>query len=246
MTDERLERRIALLRDIPLFAELPGTDLALLANDFHLREYGSNELIFRQGDETAEVYVVLRGKVRIYRTSPAGDETTIAIFAGGDVIGEMAALDGQSRSATGKAMNRTALLVMTQDRFVNHVQTMPRMGYALARLLSLKLRWTAGYAESIAQYDAAGRLLHMILANNERYGQEIDPDKRYVLDLGLTQSDLASMVGARREWVNRLLRDWKKRGLLEFDRGAITILDLPRVIAERDSRIEANLGDVEW
>ncbi len=214
--------------------------------DFRLREYVRDELIFRQGDETTEVYVVLRGKVRIFRTSPSGDETTIAIFSGNDLIGEMAALDNQSRSATAKAMNPVALLVMTQDRFVAHVQSLPRLGFSLAQLLSLKLRWTAGYAESIAQYDAAGRLLHMILANNERYGEEIESGKRYVLDLGLTQSDLASMVGARREWVNRLLRDWTKRGLLEFDRGAITIVDLSRVIAERDSRIEANLGDVEW
>jgi hypothetical protein len=54
------------------------------------------------------------------------------------------------------------------------------------------------------------------------------------------------MVGARREWVNRILNDWRKRGLLEFDRGVITILDLERVKAERDSRTEANLGGSDW
>jgi CRP/FNR family transcriptional regulator, cyclic AMP receptor protein len=54
------------------------------------------------------------------------------------------------------------------------------------------------------------------------------------------------MVGARREWVNRLLNDWRRRGLLEFENGVITILDLPRVEAERDSRIEANQGKAEW
>ena len=52
------------------------------------------------------------------------------------------------------------------------------------------------------------------------------------------------MVGARREWVNRILSEWRRRGLLEFDNGLITILDLPRVRAERDSRIEANSS--EW
>lgn len=246
MTEDRLARRIETLREVPLFAQLSQEDLAAMVEDLRLREYSRDELIFRQGDETTEIYVVLQGRVRIFKMSPGGEETTIAIFGSHDVIGEMAALDNQPRSATGKAMTSAALLAMTQERFVHHAQTVPGLGLALARLLSLKLRWTAAYAESIAQYDAAGRLLHLILVHNERYGRMIEPGKQYVLDLGLTQSDFASMVGARREWVNRLLRDWKKRGLLEFDRGAITILDLPRVIAERDSRIEANLGGVEW
>ena len=72
----------------------------------------------------------------------------------------------------------------------------------------------------------------------------LEPGKRYQVNIGLNQSDLASMVGARREWINRILSEWRRRGLLEFDNGVITILDLPRVRAERDSRIEANHG--EW
>ncbi len=109
-----------------------------------------------------------------------------------------------------------------------------------------KLDWTASYAESIAQFDAAGRLLHILLYYAERYGQKLE-GKGYKIDLSLNQTDLASMVGARREWINRLLADWRKRGLLEYDRGVIHILDLERVIAERDSRIEANTkDDVDW
>ena len=115
-----------------------------------------------------------------------------------------------------------------------------------ARLLAAKLRWTASYAESVAQFDAAGRLLHFILLSTDRYGEEIEQDRKYILDLGLNQSDLASIVGARREWVNRLLGEWRRRGLLEFQRGVITILDLERVRDERDSRIEANLDSATW
>ena len=62
----------------------------------------------------------------------------------------------------------------------------------------------------------------------------------YELDLGLSQADLATLVGARREWVNRILQDWRKRGLIEYDSGKIIILDLPRVQAELDSRTEAS------
>ena len=87
---------------------------------------------------------------------------------------------------------------------------------------------------------------HIILLYNEQMGEEEIPNKRYVLDLSLNQTDLASLIGARREWVNRLLRDWKKRGLIEYSGSKIIILDLPRVQAELDSRTEASQLDDEW
>jgi CRP-like cAMP-binding protein len=85
-----------------------------------------------------------------------------------------------------------------------------------------------------------------VLLNHDRYGEVSADGRTSIVNIGLNQSDLASMIGARREWVNRILSDWRKRGLLEFDNGVITILDLPRVIAERDSRLEANQMSDEW
>ena len=182
--------------------------------------------------------MVFSGKVRIFRISPAGGETSINIFSTYDLIGEFAALDDQPRSATAKALIPTTLLAMTQEQLAFHLRAAPDLALSLARLLVEKLRWTAAYAETIAQYDAAGRLLHILLLYKEQFGEEIEPGKRYELDLALNQTDLASLVGARREWINRLLRDWHKRGLIEYDAGKIIILDLPRVEAERNSRME--------
>jgi CRP-like cAMP-binding protein len=246
MQDRNTARRLELLKGIPLFSTLRESQLLQLVDDFRLREFEKDELIFRQGDDSREVYIVLKGLVRIYKISPGGGETSIDLFSRDDLIGELAALDYQPRSATAKAVGPASLLSMSQENFLRHLQAMPELALALARLLSQKLRWAASFAESVAQFDAAGRLLHFILLYNTRYGRELEPGKRYELDLALSQSDLASMVGARREWVNRILVDWRRRGLLEFERGVITILDLPRVVAERDSRTEANLSSGEW
>ncbi len=228
MQNPIVARRLDLLKDIPLFKELHEQQLLQLMDDLRLKEYNKDDLIFRQGDESREVYIVMNGMVRIFRISPAGSETSIDIFSAHDVIGEMAAIDYRPRSATGKAISPVSLLAMSQERFLYHLRTMPGLALGLANVLSLKLRWTAAFAESIAQFDAAGRLLHIFLLYNERYGKEIENGEKYELDLALTQSDLASMVGARREWVNRILGDRRKRGLIDFDRGIITILDLPR------------------
>jgi CRP/FNR family transcriptional regulator, cyclic AMP receptor protein len=246
MDNKTLARRVAALKEFGLFAGLNEKELVTLVDDLRLKEYKRDEIIFRQGDESREVYLVLQGKVRIYKISPSGDETSIDIFAVRDIFGEFAALDNEPRSATAKAVGPVTLLTMSQERFLFHLRATPTLALNLARVLSLKLRWTSAYAESVAQFDAAGRLLHILLHHNARYGQAIEPGQRYVVDLALNQSDLASMVGARREWVNRLLSDWRKRGLLEFDNGVITILDLPRVEAERDSRIEANQPSAAW
>jgi len=246
MQDTELARRVALLKEVPLFSSLASQQLAHLVNDFRLREFDKDDIIFRQGDESREIYILLKGKVRIFKISPSGNETSIDIFSVHDVIGELAAIDSSPRSATGKAIGKVSLLTMPHERFLYHLENVPGLALGLARLLSQKLRWTASFAESVAQFDAAGRLLHILLSYVERYGIEMEAGKQYSVDLSLNQTDLASMVGGRREWVNRLLSDWRKRGLLEYDRGVITILDMERVVAERDSRIEILSTDSDW
>jgi CRP-like cAMP-binding protein len=243
---DTFSRRIAFLRQVPLFSDLGEEDLTILVNSFHLKEYDKGEIIFHQGDHSHELYVILRGKVRIFKTSPSGSETSINIFSTRDIIGELAAIDNQPRSATAKAIARCALLEMAQDRFLRCMREIPDLAMGVARLLTSKVRWTAAYAEMVAQFDAAGRLLHILLLYNEQFGEEIEAGKRYVLELSLNQTGLASLVGARREWINRLLRDWRKRGLVEYDAGKIVILDLPAVERERDSRIEAYSSAAEW
>lgn len=246
MQDAELTRRVALLKEIPLFSSLANTQLERLVNDFRLREFDKDDIIFRQGDESREIYILLKGKVRIFKISPSGNETSIDIFSVNDVIGELAAIDSSPRSATGKAIGKVSLLTMSHERFLYHLENVPGLALGLAQLLAHKLRWTASFAESVAQFDAAGRLLHILLYYVERYGKELEAGKRYSVDLALNQTDLASMVGARREWVNRLLSDWRKRGLLEYDRGVITLLDMERVVAERDSRIEIFSSESDW
>jgi CRP/FNR family cyclic AMP-dependent transcriptional regulator len=240
--DAALSRRIAFLRNVPLFAGLKERELVTLVNDFRLREYTGDEIIFRQGDTGRELYIVVQGMVRIFKICPAGGETSINIFSTYDVIGEFATIDDQPRSATAKAIVPTSLLQMVQDRFLHHMRAIPDLALAMCKLLACKIRWTAAYAEAIAQYDAAGRLLHILLLYNEQFGREIEEGRRYELDLALNQTDLASLVGARREWINRILRDWHKRELIDYDGGKIVIVDLSRVVAERDSRIEAHLN----
>lgn len=233
---------ISFLQEVPLLSALEQAALTQLAPDFQLRTYHRDEVIFGQGDASSEFYIIQTGKVRIYKISPAGGETSTNIFFPQDILGEFAAIDGQPRSASAKALGRCTLLEMTRDKFLQHMRQMPDLALGMTQLLVRKIRWTATFAETVAQYDAAGRLLHILVLYNEQFGVPLEPGKKYLLDLSMNQADLGSFIGARREWVNRLLREWRERGLLEYRAGKIIILDLPKVLAERDSRTEATVG----
>ncbi len=241
-----LTKKIAFLRQVSLLAGLSDEDLARMSRDLQLRDYGKDQVIFRQGDASSELFIILRGRIRIFSVTPSGHETSIVLFSTGDVIGEFAAIDLLPRSATAKTLTPCTLAAIRGDRFLEYLRTIPDLSIGMLRLLAAKARWTTTYAEALAQYDAAGRLLHILLLYNERFGEEQEPGKRYVLDLGLNQSDLASIVGARRERINRILQNWHKRGLIEYLGGRIEILDLPRALQERDLHMEASLAKVDW
>jgi CRP-like cAMP-binding protein len=241
--DNTLAARIAFLRTVPLFSHLPDAQLDALTADFSACEYAKGEPIFWQGDSSAELYLVRRGKVRIYKINPGGRRTSINIFSGGDIVGEFAAVDRQPRSATAQAVTDCIVWRMDGDIFVRHLCTLPDLALALNRLLIRKLRWTAEFAETMAHYDAAGRLLHILLLYNEQFGEAVETGKRYELELGLNQDDLASLVGTNQEWINRLLQTWRRQGWLDYKSGKITIHDLPEMRRERDRRLRGDFVD---
>jgi len=234
-----LRERVAFLKTVPLFVSLNDTYLNSLAQSFRPRTYEKTDVIFRQGDNGHEVYLIRTGKVRIFKVSPSGQETSIILLSTGALVGEYAVIDGRTRSAMACALERCEIWEMAGSRFLQYVREIPDFALALCRLLVAKVRWNATYIEMIAQYDAAGRFLQILLLYNEQFGKAVQAGKSYELDLSLTQDDLASLVGARREWVNRILQTWRKRGLLDYQAGKIMILDLPEVQQERDRHFEA-------
>jgi CRP-like cAMP-binding protein len=241
-----LADKLAFLRQIPLCRRLAEPDLAAFSQDLKLRSYTQGQLIFEQGDLGHTLSIVLHGKVRVFRLTSSGLETTLTVLGMGDTVGEFAVLDQQSRSASARAIGKCALLQMTAEAFFRHMREKPELAQGLIQVLVAKNRWTAAYAEAVARYDAAGRLLHILLLYNEKFGEAQEPGQRYLLDLGLNQSELASLVGVRREWINHILQYWSRQGLIKYSAGKLIILDLPRVKEERDSRLEANLDKGEW
>jgi CRP-like cAMP-binding protein len=237
LSGDRLAQRVALLRQVPIFAGLQEEALNAVAEHFRLRKYRRREMIFHQEDESTVVYLVAEGKVRVFMTSANGEETTIRIFSRGELIGEFAAIDAEPRSTSAQAVQESTLWELSQGVFVGLLSEIPELAMGVIRTLVAKLRWTTDYAELFARRDTAARLLHLLIHYAVIHGKEIQPGRRYELHMSLNQSDLASIAGARREWVNRIMKQWKHQGLIDYAQGRITILDLPAARAERDSRM---------
>ena len=173
MDEKIISKRIDFLRKVPLFAMLGEDDLRAISGDFRARTYGKKEIIFHQGDASHDFYLIMSGKVRIFCNSPSGNETSIRVLTAREIIGEFAPIDGQPRSATAQAITNCTLIELRQEILLKCLREMPDFSMALLRLLVQKLRWITEYAETIAQYDIGGRLLHIILFYNTRIGKEI-------------------------------------------------------------------------
>jgi len=228
------DQKVTFLKTVAPFSSLGESELSEIATKFRRRKYKSHDTILFQGDTSNDVYVIESGRVSITTVSESGEESCLHVCGPGDMVGELSAYDGEPRSASVQASKACTLMVLSGADFNKCLEEVPVLALAMIQFLSKKLRWTTHFLHTLAQYDTAGRLLHLLLYYKEQFGREIAKGKIYEVDLSLNQTELAAMVGARREWVNRLLRQWRKKGIITYSRGVITILDLTALAVERD------------
>jgi CRP-like cAMP-binding protein len=215
-----------LLRTVPLFAGLRPDALNGLAAQMRRRTFKRGTMIFHKDQAGDALYVIESGRVRIFLPTESGTELTVEVSGAGDVFGELSLLDGRPRSASAESLEDTTAFTLTREEFKAHLAATPQVAVALIELLSNRLRHVTEYAESLAYLDVHARLARTLLEMAERYGVERDGIE---IDFDLTQADLATMVGATRERVNRALAAFRSQGLLELRGRKIALLDRTRL-----------------
>jgi len=211
-----------LLAQVPLFAELPPDRLRELAQMCRRRTYQRGETIFHKGDPGTGLYVLTDGQVKILLPSEIGEEALLAVLEPGDFFGELALFDGQPRSATVVAVTRAETLLLPRDDFLGFVTRNAEVAIALFGVLSRRLRATDELIEDAVFLDVPGRLAKRLLDLAARHGRQTE--QGIEIDLKLTQQDLAAMVGATRESVNKHLGWMRDHGLIQLDRQRIVVL----------------------
>ena len=207
-----------------LFSRFSPAEIERLVSFSHARSYTSGETIFEKGSPGQGLMAVLSGRVRISSPSPEGREIVLNIIQPGEIFGEIALLDGKERTADATAMEACELLILERRDFVPFLEKHPDVCLRLIAVLCERLRRTTEQVEDVLFLDLQGRLAKTLLHLVEVHGQPASSGG-VALGTKLSQRDLANMIGASRESVNRQLSLWEEDGLISRDRGAITILD---------------------
>jgi CRP-like cAMP-binding protein len=212
----------ALLARVGLFAELTADELKELAALMRPRPYARDEVIYLRGDPGLAFYVIASGKVKIALTSPDGKELILRRLGPGDFHGEVALLDDHPRSADAVATEPSMLFTLQRDAFRQFLAEHPPIATKLLSTISQYLRRNAELIQDAAFLDVPARLARVLLELASPQGGV--PPAGAVIPDRIKQAELAALVGATRESVNKWLGAFEKQGLLKNDKGRITLL----------------------
>jgi CRP/FNR family transcriptional regulator, cyclic AMP receptor protein len=184
------------------------------------RNCEKGEVIFSQGDSGDALYGIAAGRVLISAIGAGGQEVSISIMETGDTFGEIAVMDGLSRTAGARALDPTRLLVISRRDFLGVLENEPLLGIHLLKLLCRRLRWTSELVEDSAFLAGPQRLAKRLLTLTSLHGRPVAPD---LLELRISQAELAHFLGISRQIVNHHLREWQRADWIDLGRGRIGI-----------------------
>ncbi len=213
-----------LLAQVGLFGDLTTAELVGLARLMRPRPYAKDEVIYLRGDPGTAFYVIASGKVKIALTSPDGKELILRRLGPGGFHGELALLDDEPRSADAVATEASVLLVLQRDAFRQFLAEHPDIATKLLGTVSQYLRRNAELIQDATFLDVPARLARILLELASQPGNAELPPPGAVIPDRMKQGELASLVGATRESINKWLGSFEKQGLISYDKGQITLL----------------------
>jgi CRP/FNR family cyclic AMP-dependent transcriptional regulator len=211
-----------MLEQSPLFAQMDENSRRDLIGQAIPRSFGVGETVCRIGDPGGSMMAVLTGTVRISMPTVKGKEVILGDLHPGELFGEIAMLDGKPRSANATALTKCELLVLERRNVIPFLERHPAACLQLMELLCARIRRSDERMADLAFFELPTRLAKLFLSYaSEKAGKE--------MRLSLSQTELAEMVGATRENVNRCLRDWHRRGLVKLQDGWTVIPDTEKL-----------------
>lgn len=220
----------ALIRHIPLFAELDEAAIVRLSERCVSRTVSAGHVLFTTGEECRGLYIIETGRVRIYRTNSEGREQVLHVEGPGRPVAELPLFDGGPYPASAVALEETRLVFLPRADFESLYRTNPDIAQAIIRALGRRLRHLVHVTETLAFRDVAARLALLLVGYAERTGRETPEGIELALDR--TQEELAIEIGAARESVSRAMKQLRRKGLIRrIDRDHLLVPDLSRLRA---------------
>ena len=204
------------------FSELTAPHAQLLAGLCRMRRYGKGEVIFHMGEAGDALYGIKAGRVRTTIVSSDGKEMTLNLFGPKSTFGVVGFLDGGPRMASAIVVEPSEIFRLPRTAFLAFIEAHPEVAIHVIAYLCGKLRQVKERVGETALLPLAAALARRVLTLSDEFGDEIPS----------SQEQLAGLVSASRESVNRQLQAWKRRKIVALHRGGLTILDRSRLEQE--------------
>ena len=218
---------LEVLRKAPLFTHLDDEVVQALTAELTEVDLSRGASAFHEGDQGDQLYVIMSGKIKLGRTAPDGRENLLAILGPGEIFGEMALFNPAPRTATATAVSATRLAGLRHENLRKVIREAPEVSMQLLQALAQRLSKTNESLADLVFSDVPGRVAKALLDLADRFGRPAADGLLVAHDL--TQEELAQLVGASRETVNKALAEFVQRGWLRLENRAVVILDLQRL-----------------
>jgi CRP-like cAMP-binding protein len=215
------------VRRAPLFTALDDAQAASLRASMDSVKISKGGILFKEGDEGEHVYVIVDGKLKLGTSSGDGRENLLSILGPGEMFGELSLFDPGPRTSTATAVTDAKLLSLSHEKLIPWLKGNPEVSLHLLARLAQRLRRTNEAVGDLVFSDVPGRVAKALMDLGARFGKQTD-DGLFVHH-DLTQEELAQLVGASRETVNKALADFAGRGWLKLDVRAVLITDIERL-----------------
>ncbi len=219
------ESKTQALQKVPFFSRLKADEAAELAHRLVPRHFGPGQVIFHLGDPGGLLYIISTGKVKITNSTPEGQEALLAILGAGDFFGELALLDDAPRSATAEAIEATGTLTLHRDDFTHFLNGNPQFASHVMQTLAKRIRHLNDQISDVFFLDLNGRLARVLLKLAQDHGHPVEEGT--LIDIPLTQTDLAEMTGATRVSINKTLSRFRRARWVQTGDRQIILLDIP-------------------
>lgn len=209
------------INDILYFESITQTERDYISDHSNLRTYTANETIFLEGDPAEGLWIVKKGRVKIYKLSPDGNEHIVHLLGPGKTFNDIGALDGGSNPASAAALSAEVQVWLVPSDVLTHVLTQnPQVALNVIRLIAGRVRSLVGQIEDLALYSVIVRLARFLLKQTE------DPS---LSGPGVTRTAIAAHLNTTPQTISVALRELESTGIIEFDRHQITIVDVEKL-----------------
>jgi CRP/FNR family transcriptional regulator len=214
-----MENILNIISAIPLFNGLPDDQLNAIREIAVEKQFNKGQTIFSEGDQTKGFFVVVEGRVKIYKVSSEGKEQILHIFETGQSFGEVTVFTGQQLPANAQALAKTRLLFFPRRAFIDLISANPSLALNLLAIMSKKLRQFAAQIENLSLKEIPARLASYLIYLSE------EQDTENAVTLNVSKGQLASLLGTIPETLSRIFAKLSGQNLIRVEGPKITLLD---------------------